>query len=131
MQLVIVFCLCAVSTVVRISITRGGKQEVVPAQAEIQKCKRVRGEVSMQISGVAKVASTADGKTVLEIAGRPAFEMNHVALSIWTKLAAGHSPEEISSQIAAEFSAPGEVAARDVKKFISKLKDNLLVYDEN
>jgi len=85
----------------------------------------------MQISGVAKVASTADGKTVLEIAGRPAFEMNRVALSIWNKLAAGHSPEEISPQIAAEFSAPAEVAARDVKKFISKLKDNLLVYDEN
>lgn len=85
----------------------------------------------MQISGVAKVARTADGKTVLEVAGRPAFELNHVALSIWTKLEAGQSPEEISSQIALEFKASGEIAARDVRRFISKLKDNLLVYDEN
>jgi hypothetical protein len=85
----------------------------------------------MQVSGVAKVATMSDGKTVLEVAGRPAFELNHVALSIWTKLTAGHSPEEISSQIAAEFNAPGDTAARDVTRFIKKLKDNLLVYDEN
>lgn len=84
----------------------------------------------MQISGVAKVATTADGKTVLEVAGRPAFELNGVALSIWTKLEAGQSPEGISSQIASEYGAPPEVAARDVQRFITKLKDNLLVYDE-
>jgi len=84
----------------------------------------------MQISGVAKVAMTADGKTVLEVAGRPAFELNPVALSIWTKLEAGQSPEGISSQIATEYGAPPDVAARDVQRFITKLKDNLLVYDE-
>lgn len=85
----------------------------------------------MQISGVAKVVRTADGKTVLEVAGRPAFELNRVALSIWKKLEAGQSPEEISSQIASEFKAPAELAARDVTQFIDRLKDNLLVYDEN
>src|SRR5438874_6923288 len=90
-----------------------------------------RMEVKMQVSGVAKIATTADGKTVLEVAGRPAFELNRVALSIWTSLEAGQSPEEISSQIASEFKAPGELAARDVTRFIKKLKDNLLVYDEN
>ena len=84
----------------------------------------------MQISGVAKVAKTADGKSVLEVAGRPAFELNPVALSIWTKLEAGQSPEGISSQIASEYGAPLEVATRDVQRFITKLKDNLLVYDE-
>ena len=78
---------------------------------------------------VAKVATTSNGKTVLEVAGRPTFELNGVALSIWTKLEAGHSPEEISSQIASEYSAPPELAALDVKRFIAKLKDNLLVYD--
>jgi|SRR5205807_7410410 len=83
----------------------------------------------MQLSGVAKVATTSNGKTVLEVAGRPTFELNGVALSIWTKLEAGHSPEEISSQIASEYSAPPELAALDVKRFIAKLKDNLLVYD--
>jgi len=85
----------------------------------------------MQVSGVAKVATTSDGKTVLEVAGRPAFELNRVAVSIWTKLAAGNSPGEISSQIAQEFSAPGDLAARDVERFINKLKDNLLVYEGN
>jgi len=85
-------------------------------------------EGAMRIS---KIATTADGKTVLEVAGRPAFELNRVALSIWTSLEAGQSPEEISSQIASEFKAPGELAARDVTRFIKKLKDNLLVYDEN
>lgn len=85
----------------------------------------------MQVSGVAKVATTADGKTVLEVAGRPAFELNRVALSIWTMLEAGRSPEEISSQISSEFKAPGEIAARDVTRFIQKLKEHLLIYDEN
>src|SRR5215467_4396907 len=81
-------------------------------------------EEQMQISGVAKVAKTADGKTVLEVAGRPAFELNPVAVSIWTKLEAGEAPERISSQIASEYGAPREVAARDVRRFITKLKDN-------
>ena len=85
----------------------------------------------MQVSGVAKVAKTADGKIVLEVAGRPAFELNHVALRIWTKLEAGQSPEEISSQIASEFKAPGETATRDVTRFIKKLKDNLLLYEDS
>lgn len=83
----------------------------------------------MQVSGVAKVATTSEGKTVLEVAGRPAFQLNPVALSIWTKLEAGHSAEGISSQNASEYGTPPEVAARDVQRFISKLKDNLLVYD--
>jgi hypothetical protein len=83
----------------------------------------------MQVSGVARVSTTPDGKTIMEIAGRPAFELNRVALSIWTKLAAGHSPQEISSQVAKEFSAPEELASRDVDHFIEKLKRHLLIYD--
>ena len=85
----------------------------------------------MQVSSVARVAKTSDGKAVMEVAGRPAFELNPVALSIWTKLTAGHSLREISLQIAAEFGAPEGVTARDVQRFVKQLKDHLLVYDDN
>jgi hypothetical protein len=85
----------------------------------------------MQVSGVARVATTSDGKTVMEVAGRPTFELNHVALSIWMKLVAGQSPDQISAQIAKEFSAPEELTAKDVSRFIEKLKRHLLIYDDN
>lgn len=120
-----VLFLCVISGVMRTSTANRKSGSV----AESSHRKRAQ-EGAMQISGVAKVATTADGKTVLEVAGRPAFELNGVALSIWTKLEAGQSPEGISSQIASEYGAPPEVAARDVQRFITKLKDNLLVYDE-
>ena len=84
----------------------------------------------MQVSGVARVSTTADGKTIMEVAGKPAFQMNPVAVSIWKKLAAGHSVREISSQIAAEFGAAEEVTAKDVQRFVKQLKDYLLVYDD-
>ncbi|PYT73660.1 MAG: hypothetical protein DMG39_05865 [Acidobacteria bacterium] len=84
----------------------------------------------MQVSGVARVAITPDGKAIMEVAGRPAFQLNPVALSIWTKLSAGHSLREISSEIAAEFGAPEEVTAKDVHRFVKQLKEHLLVYDD-
>jgi len=84
----------------------------------------------MQVSGVARVATTPDGKMIMEVAGRPTFQLNPVALSIWKKLAAGHSLREISSQVAAEFGAPEEVTAKDVQRFVKQLKDHLLVYDD-
>jgi len=87
--------------------------------------------VRLQISGVARVGTTLDGKTILEVAGRPTFELNSVAATIWAKLVAGSSPEEIKSQLIAEYGAPEELVARDVAKFIKKLKDHLLVYDDN
>lgn len=85
----------------------------------------------MQVSGVARVSATPDGKAVMEVAGRPTFEMNKVATSIWGKLVAGHSPQEISSQIAKEFGVPEELTAKDVARFIDQLKRHLLIYDDN
>jgi len=57
--------------------------------------------------------------------------MNPVAVSIWTKLAAGLSIQEINGQIVKEFGVPEERVARDVAEFIEVLKDRLLVYDDN
>jgi hypothetical protein len=87
--------------------------------------------VRLQISGVARVGSTPDGKTILEVAGRPAFELNGIAAAIWAKLVAGFSAEDIKSHLITEYGAPEELVARDVAKFIDKLKHYLLVYDDN
>jgi hypothetical protein len=84
----------------------------------------------MQVSGVARISATPDGKAVMEVAGRPAFEMNKVAMSIWTKLVAGYSPQEISSQIAKEFGVSEELTTKDVARFIKQLKRHLLIYDD-
>jgi len=85
----------------------------------------------LQVVGVARLATTADGKTILEVAGQPVFGMNRVAVSIWTKLAAGLSIQDINREIAAEFAAPEERVAQDVAHFLEILKDQLLVYDDN
>jgi len=57
--------------------------------------------------------------------------MNRVAVSIWTKLSAGLSIQEITCRIAEEFGVPEERVASDVAKFIEVLKDRLLIYDDN
>lgn len=84
----------------------------------------------MQVSGVANVSTAADGKPIMEIAGRPVFLLNRVALSIWNKLAAGHSPREISSELAREFNVSEELTTKDVSGFIEKLKLHCLLYDD-
>lgn len=85
----------------------------------------------MQVAEVARLAGTADGRAILEVAGLPVFELNPVAASIWNKLVAHMSVQEITSQIAVEFEAPEERVARDVAQFIEVLKDRLLIYDDN
>ena len=87
--------------------------------------------VILQLAEVARLATTTDGRTILEVAGQPVFGMNLVAASIWTKLAAGLSIHEINSQIAKEFGVPEKRVASDIAKFIEVLKDRLLVYDDN
>jgi hypothetical protein len=77
------------------------------------------------------LSTATDGKTVLEVAGQPVFGMNHVAVTIWTKLAAGLSIQEVNGQIAKEFGVPEERVACDVAKFIEVLKDRLLVCDDD
>jgi len=85
----------------------------------------------LQISGVARVVTMPDGKMILEVAGRPAFELNAIAASIWTKLTAGLSPKEIEHQLIADYGASEERIAQDVATFVKKLKHHLLVYDDN
>lgn len=85
----------------------------------------------MQIAEVARLAETADGKPVLEVAGQPVFELNRVAASIWNKLAAQLSIEEITGQIAFEFGASEDRVAQDVRKFIADLKERMLIYEDN
>ena len=91
---------------------------------------RQRG-VILQLAELARLSTTTDGRTILEVAGQPAFGINRVAVSIWTKLAAGLSIQEVNGQIAKEFGVPEERVATDVAKFIEVLKDRLLVYDDN
>ena len=90
---------------------------------------RQRG-VRLQVAGVARLAATADGRAILEVAGQPVFELNRVAASIWAKLAAGLSIQDINGQIVAEFGAPEERVACDVEKFIEVLKVRLLIYND-
>ena len=87
--------------------------------------------MTMQVAEVAQLTDTADGRAILEVAGQPVFEMNRVAVSIWNKLVARVSIQEIISQIAVEFVAPEERVAKDVAQFIEVLKDRLLIYDDN
>ncbi len=84
----------------------------------------------MQVSGVARLVPKADGKAILEVAGRPRFELNPAAVIIWEGLAIGVSTQEIIAQIVARFNVPEKQAACDVSNCIELLKQHLLVYDE-
>ena len=83
----------------------------------------------MQISSVARAVRTADGKAVLEVAGRPVLELNSVAAAIWTELSDGATTQEIIARIKKRFEAPEERVASDVKSFVELLKQNHLVKD--
>ena len=84
----------------------------------------------MKASTVVCAVPASNGKTRLEVAGRPSFEMNHVAAAIWAKLAEGLSTQEIIDHIVREFRVPEERISREVVDFIEVLKENLLISDE-
>src|SRR5882724_11625375 len=83
----------------------------------------------MQTSDVARAVTTQDGKAMLEVAGRPFFELNTVATAIWTELSEGLSTEQIVHHLMTRFDVPEERVARDVYSFVEMLKRNHLVKD--
>jgi len=83
----------------------------------------------MQTSIIARSISAPDGKAMLEVAGRPFFQLNSVAAAIWTKLSEGLSTQQIISQITTQYSVSEERVTRDVNNFIGMLKQNDLVKD--
>ena len=85
----------------------------------------------MQVSGVARLVFKSDGKAILEVAGRPMFGLNPVAVIIWEKLAAGISTQEIITQLVARFDIPEKQAACDVTDLIELLRRHLLIYDDS
>jgi hypothetical protein len=84
----------------------------------------------MQVSGIAILVLESDGKAVLEVAGRPTFVLNPVAVTIWENLAAGHPVQEIVSKVATRFNVPEERAASDVERFVELLRHQFLVVNE-
>jgi len=84
----------------------------------------------MRVSEVALLVSQSGGKAVLEVAGRPMFELNCVAALIWENLAVGSSTQEIISHLVTQFNIPEERAASDVTKFIKLLSQHLLLVDD-
>ncbi len=83
----------------------------------------------MQVSGVALLVSKSDGGAVLEVAGRPMFELNPIAAMIWGELAVGLPTEEIIAQLVLRFGISEAQAVGDVMTFIEQLKQHLLVYE--
>jgi len=84
----------------------------------------------MKVSGVALLVSQPGGKAMLEVAGRPMFELNTVAALIWESLAVGLPTEQIIGQLAGRFNIPEERAASDVMNFIKLLTQHLLLVDD-
>src|SRR5690349_5739824 len=83
----------------------------------------------MQISSVARAVTTRNGKAMLEVAGRPFFELNPVASAIWTGLSEGSSTQQIIHDLKARFDVSEERVAMDVDGFLELLKENHLVKD--
>jgi hypothetical protein len=84
----------------------------------------------MKVSTVVRAMPASDGKTRLEVAGSPSFEMNPVAATIWSKLAEGLSTQEIIDHLVGNFGVPEERISSDVVNFVEVLKENLLISDD-
>lgn len=84
----------------------------------------------MQVSTIARAVRSTDGKALLEIAGRPLFQMNSVSAAIWTKLQEGLSVEQIVGHLTGQFQVPAERLASDIRAFVEILKQNDLVKED-
>src|SRR5438477_362655 len=84
----------------------------------------------MQVSSIARAVSTPESKALLEIAGRPLFQLNSVSAAIWAKLAEGRSTQQIIRQIAAQFNVSVERVTNDVNGFVETLRQNDLAKDD-
>jgi len=84
----------------------------------------------MKASTVVHAVSASNGKSRLEVAGIPSFELNPVATIIWARVVEGLSAQEIIDEIAGKFGVPEERIWSDVVNFIEVLKENLLVIDD-
>lgn len=84
----------------------------------------------MKASTVVLAVPDANGKTRLQVAGIPSFELNPVATTIWAKLAEGLSTQEIIDHLVGKFGVPEERISREVINFIEVLKENLLISDD-
>jgi hypothetical protein len=85
----------------------------------------------MKTSTVVCVVPVSDGKTRLDVAGIPLFELNPVATAIWAKLAEGLSRQEIINYLVDTFGVSEERISGDVEGFIEVLKDNFLISDDS
>src|SRR6266480_491076 len=86
--------------------------------------------MTMQVSRTAHAVAASNGKTMLEVGGRPLFELNPVAATIWARLSEGLSTQQIISQLVAQFGVPEERVTLDVTRFVHILKRNFLVKDK-
>jgi len=84
----------------------------------------------MKASMVVRAVPASNGKTRLEVAGIPSFELNPVASTIWVKLAEGLSTQEIIDHLVRQFGVPEERVSSDVGNFIAILKEHLLISDD-
>ena len=84
----------------------------------------------MKVSTVVRAVPASNGKTRLEVAGSPSFEMNPVAATIWAKLVEGLSTQEIIDHLVGKSGVPEERISSDVANFIEVLKENLLIVDD-
>ena len=83
----------------------------------------------MITSSIVRTIVTPDGRTTLEVAGRPFFRLNSVGAAIWSKLSEGWSVQRIIRHLVTQCDVPGERIAEDVNNFLTILKRNLLVQD--
>jgi len=66
---------------------------------------------------------------MLQVAGKPFFELSSIAAIVWTELEQGASPQQIIGRLKERFGAPEERVAKDVNGFIALLKENQLIRD--
>src|SRR5438046_10611605 len=66
----------------------------------------------MQIANTTQVIRGSDGQQLLEVDGRPLFQLNLIAATIWTKVAQGFSAEEIISHIVLPYRTTENTFAR-------------------
>lgn len=89
-----------------------------------------RRETEIKTSAKVLVQKVQDEAVLLDLDSQSYFGLDPVATVIWEEISENKTEEEIVDRIIREFEVGADVAKRDLRQFLQKLKDEKLIVSE-
>jgi len=81
----------------------------------------------LKLSAELRISTHDDGAVILDTRKGHVFSANAVGARVLALLQDGHSPDELTDQISAEFGAEFELVRADVQRFLAILRVNRIL----